>query len=242
MIYYAKTHIGSVRRNNEDAYYTPQQGEGGFFVIVADGMGGHNAGEVASRIVVDTFSDVLGGMQPEAVTEETLSAAMSQANARVVNDAEKNPERHGMGSTATVAVFCGKDVLIAHVGDSRAYLYHENSLKQVTRDHSYVQMLLDFGYINEQEAAGHPQKNIITRAVGTDAEIVTDIYRTTLATGDCLLLCSDGLNVMVSDENITKILRAGYAEAAERLVEAALDAGGADNVTVALAVKDGERT
>jgi protein phosphatase len=239
MTYYAISHKGNVRHNNEDACYAPENSEHGFFMIVADGMGGHNAGEIASGIVVDTFREMLNGMQPETVTEDTLRAAMNEANARVLSDAQKHPGRSGMGSTATAAVFRGNEALIAHVGDSRAYLYHDNCLRQITRDHSYVQMLLDLGYINEQQAAGHPQKNIITRAVGTDAEVITDIYRVALAEGDCLLLCSDGLNVMVSNERIAAILEEGYAAAAERLVEAALDAGGVDNISVVIAVKDG---
>jgi len=241
MNYYVETHKGNVRQNNEDSYFIPQKGERGFFIIVADGMGGHSAGEVASRIVVDTFRDAIGGMNPEDVTEEVLNAAMQKANSQVLADAEGNPDRHGMGSTATAAIFCGSAALIAHVGDSRAYIFHEGQLRQITRDHSYVQMLLDSGYINEQQAAGHPHKNIITRAVGIDPEITTDIYPCTLEAGDCLLLCSDGLNTMVNDEQIASVLKDGYEHAAQRLVAAALAAGGYDNVTVALAVKDGDR-
>lgn len=239
MTYFAKTHKGNVRRNNEDAYYAPLEVKNGFFAVVADGMGGHNAGEVASHIVVDTFREVLGGLQPESVTEEALRSMFNEANARVWKNAGMHPERSGMGSTATAAVFCGDDVLIGHVGDSRAYLYHEASLRQITRDHSYVQMLLDLGYISETEAAGHPQKNIITRAMGTDPEITVDIQRATLCPNDCLLLCTDGLNVMVPDERIAAILGGGYDTAAAGLIDAALAAGGEDNVSVVLAVKDG---
>lgn len=240
MIYYAKTHKGVVRRNNEDACYAPLPASRGFFAVVADGMGGHNAGEVASGIVVDTLKDMLGDTNPENVTEDLLRHIFSEANARVLADAEKHPDRSGMGSTATAAVFCGDSVLIGHVGDSRAYLYHEGGLRQITRDHSYVQMLLDLGYINEEQAVGHPQKNIITRAIGTDAEVVTDTHRIELSKRDCLLLCSDGLNVMISDEEIASILGGGYQEAAERLIDAALEAGGVDNVSVVLACMDGE--
>lgn len=238
MIYYAKTDKGAVRRNNEDACYAPT--EAGFFAVVADGMGGHNAGEVASGIVVDTLKNMLDGMKPEDVTEDRLRQIFSEANARVLADAKANPERSGMGSTATAAVFCGCDVLIGHVGDSRAYLYHEGNLSQITRDHSYVQMLMDLGYINEEQAAGHPQKNVITRAVGTDAEMDTDIFHTTMCKGDCLLLCSDGLNGMLTDQRIASILGDGYQGAAERLIKAALEAGGGDNVSVVLACMDGE--
>lgn len=240
MIYYAKTHKGVVRQNNEDACYAPSDASHGIFAVVADGMGGHNAGEVASGIVVDTLKDMFGDTNPEHVTEDLLRHAFSEANARVLSDVQKHPERCGMGSTATAAVFCGDSALIGHVGDSRAYLYHDGSLRQITRDHSYVQMLLDLGYINEEQAAGHPQKNIITRAVGTDPEVMTDIHRVTLSKGDCLLLCSDGLNVMISDQKIASILEGGYKEAAEQLIEAALEAGGVDNVSVVLACVDGD--
>ncbi len=239
MIYYAKTHKGNVRNINEDACYIPQRAKG-IYAIVADGMGGHNAGEVASRIVVDTFKLYLKGMKPQHVTEDVLQSAFSAANERVLADAEKNPGRSGMGSTATAAVFFGSHAMIGHVGDSRAYLYHEGVLKQITQDHSYVQMLLNLGYISPQQAAGHPQKNIITRAVGTDAQLKADIFHADLCSGDCLLLCTDGLNTMVSDKRIAEILGGGYKEAAERLVNAALEGGGVDNVTVVLAVKDGD--
>ncbi len=241
MIYYAETHVGSVRRNNEDACYIPQKGEGGFFMIVADGMGGHNAGEVASQIVVDTFKSAFADMEPEEITEDILCAIMERANSRVLEDAKQHPDRHGMGSTATAAVFCPKEVLIVHVGDSRAYLYHDGQLSQITKDHSYVQMLIDFGYINEQQASSHPQKNIITRAVGIDPDVTADIHHIVLLPGDCLVLCSDGLNNMISDNDIAEILKQGYECAAKRLVDAALTAGGKDNISVALAVQDGER-
>jgi PPM family protein phosphatase len=239
MIYYAKTHKGSVRHNNEDAYFVPG-GKGATFAIVADGMGGHNAGEIASRIVVDTFRSSLKGIKPQDVNEEVLQGIFSKANERVLADSEKNPDRSGMGSTATAAIFAGCHVMIGHVGDSRAYLYHAGGLKQITQDHSYVQMLLNLGYISEQQAAGHPQKNVITRAVGTDTQLKADIFQVDLCKGDCLLLCSDGLNVMVSDECIAEILGGGFKNAAERLVKAALEGGGADNITVVLAVKEGD--
>ncbi len=239
MIFYAKTHKGSVRHNNEDAYLAVTNGISIPFAIVADGMGGHQAGEVASRIVVDTFRRALQGMKPQGITEEALQNIFSNANERVLTDAGNNAVRSGMGSTATAAFFLDARAMIGHVGDSRAYLYHEGTLKQVTQDHSYVQMLLDLGYISEQQAAEHPQKNIITRAVGTDASLKADICDVAMSSGDCLLLCSDGLNVMVSDDRIAEILCEGYKDAAARLVNAALEGGGIDNITVVLAVMEG---
>ncbi len=241
MIYFAKTHQGKVRRNNEDSIYAPMIYGSGYFAVVADGMGGHNAGEVASGIVVDTLRERLNAVKPNDVTEILLRSAFTEANSRVLADARANPDRSGMGSTATAAVIYGDAAMIGHVGDSRAYLFREGLLKQLTRDHSYVQMLLDLGYINEQQAAEHPQKNIITRAVGTEEDMTADIYHVTLKDGDCLLLCTDGLNVMISDTQIAEILGGGFESAADQLVEAALEAGGADNVSVVLIVKDGDR-
>jgi protein phosphatase len=145
-----------------------------------------------------------------------------------------------MGSTATAAVFRNNEALIGHIGDSRAYLFRDGSLTQITKDHSYVQMLIDNGYITKKDALRHPNRNVITRAVGTDEEIDVDIFIIPLKKGDAILLCSDGLNGLVTDREIASILKRGIATATDELINAALDHGGEDNVSVVLAYMDGD--
>ncbi|MDD5018502.1 MAG: Stp1/IreP family PP2C-type Ser/Thr phosphatase [Eubacteriales bacterium] len=239
MKFYAKTHKGHIRRNNEDSFYAAP--DGGFFAVVADGMGGHNAGDIASSIVVDTVVKSLRAVKPEDVTKETMLELLSSANKCVWDDAAKNAKRRGMGSTATVAVFHGDDALIGQVGDSRAYLFSGGVLSQITKDHSYVQMLIDTGYISHKEALLHPQRNIITRAVGIEPEVEADVYSVALKKEDCVLLCSDGLNAAVTDEDIADILNGEIESAADRLVDLALQRGGSDNISVIIACMDGER-
>ena len=239
MIYFAATHTGR-RKNNEDSMFAPN-GPDGFFAVVADGMGGHNAGEVASRIVVDTIVDALNGADlPERVTAKDIENMLIAANTAVYDNAKKNRERLGMGSTATVAVFKRDSMIVGQVGDSRAYLLSNGQLSQITKDHSYVQLLIDKGYITQEEAQYHPQKNIITRALGTEEAVQVDTITVPLGDGDTVLLCTDGLNGVVPDNSIADILRAGINTAADSLVEAALASGGRDNITVIIAQKGGD--
>lgn len=239
MIYYSITDKGRIRKQNEDFVYAPQ-GNGGYFAIVADGMGGHKAGEVASRLVVHTVIENLKNLLPEDISEEVLSNALILANKNVWNESHADQHKEGMGSTATVAVFKDSKAIIGHVGDSRAYLYRERKLSQITKDHSYVQMLIDNGYITKKEASNHPARNVITRAVGTDEDLDVDIYTVQLKQGDTILLCSDGLNVAVPDNEIETTLGRGIAYAAGALIEAALNNGGSDNISVVLAYVDGD--
>lgn len=239
MKFYSKTDKGRVRKNNEDFIYA-SQGNGGYFAVVADGMGGHKAGEVASRLVVDTIKEALENKSPEQITEDVLSDALVLANKYVWNESHADQQKEGMGSTATAAVFNDTSVLICHVGDSRGYLFRDGTLSQITKDHSYVQMLVDSGRITKEEALDHPAKNIITRAVGIDESVDVDIYTLQIKHGDTVLLCSDGLNVTVSDNEIENILSSGISHAADALVDAALNNGGSDNISVVLAYMDGD--
>ncbi len=239
MIYYARTDKGKVRNQNEDFIYAPD-GNDGFFAVVADGMGGHKAGEVASRIVVDTIKDSLESAGAKNVTIQMLCDALKTANKNVWDEAQTNPHLKGMGSTATVAAFRGHEVIIGHVGDSRAYLFRDGALSQITKDHSYVQMLIDNGYITSKQAENHPNKNVITRSVGTDDIVDIDTFTVQLEKGDVILLCSDGLNIVVSDEDIEATLSNGIESAADSLVESALKNGGVDNISVVLAYMDGD--
>ncbi len=234
MIYYAKTHKGNVRKLNEDAVYIPE-GNDGFFAILADGMGGHSAGDVASSLIVSAVQSYFCGMDAASVSADHVKDALCEANTLVWNESRANVNRKGMGSTATIAVFVDHKAFIGQVGDSRAYLFRGGELQQVTKDHSYVQMLLDKGLINQEEAARHPQKNIITRAVGTDKAVDVDLFTVALQPTDVILLCSDGLSNAVEDEQIAGILSGDLSTAAERLIQAALDNGGTDNVSAVIA-------
>ncbi len=238
MIYYAKTHKGNVRKLNEDAVYIPED-ESGFFAVLADGMGGHSAGDVASSLIVSTVCTYFCDMDAASVTQDHLKDALCRANTLIWNESRANLNRKGMGSTATVAVFTDGKAFIGQVGDSRAYLFRDGALKQITTDHSYVQMLLDKGLINPEEAASHPHKNIITRAVGTEKDVDVDLFSVELQPDDVILLCSDGLSNAVSDEQIAGILSDDLSAAAEGLIQAALDNGGTDNVSAVIAVQSG---
>jgi protein phosphatase len=239
MTYYARTHIGLVRRKNEDSCFAAEV-KGGFFAIVADGMGGHSGGEVASGIVIDTARALLLDKAPYCLDQEDVRRLLVEANRNVLEKAGENRALKGMGSTATLVFICGKQAIIGHVGDSRAYLFRGAQLSQLTKDHSYVQILVENGYITQEEALVHPHRNIITRAIGTESELEPDVWTDELLAGDVLLLCSDGLSNAVSDEKIAGILQSGIPEAADRLIEASLAAGGPDNVSVVIAQMDGD--
>lgn len=221
---------GRKRRQNEDAFVC----EPPLFAI-ADGMGGAQAGEVASRLAAAAFEEGADAIRGE----EGVATVVRAANTRIFERAVHDPAVAGMGTTATVAVVDehASTVTFAHVGDSRAYLYRNGMLEQLTTDHSLVGELVRSGRLTEDEAAVHPHRSVITRALGTDAEVEVDTLTLEVAPGDLVLLCSDGLSAMVRDEEIVRLLETtGGAPraAAEALVAAANEAGGEDNVTVVL--------
>ncbi len=238
MTFYTRTHIGLVRKKNEDSCYAAELNDG-FFAIVADGMGGHNGGEVASGIVIDTSRLYLEEKPLAQLTPDDIIHVLSLSNKNVWEKACRDKELKGMGSTATLVLIRDDEAIIGHVGDSRAYLFRNGQLEQLTKDHSYVQILIESGYITKEEALRHPHRNIITRAIGTENEVQPDVLTIDLLTGDVLLLCSDGLNNAVTDETITEILKNGIPEAADKLIEASLAAGGTDNISVVIAETDG---
>ena len=221
---------GRKRRQNEDAFVC----EPPLFAI-ADGMGGAQAGVVASRLAAAVFEEGAAAVQGE----DGVATVVRAANARIFERAVHDPAVAGRGTTATVAVVdaAAATVTIAHVGDSRAYLYRLGSLEQLTTDHSLVGELVRSGRLTEDEAAVHPHRSVITRALGTDADVEVDTLTVDGAPGDLVLLCSDGLSAMVRDDEILRVLEATGAaprDAAEALVSAANAAGGEDNVTVVL--------
>ncbi|MDX6699014.1 MAG: family protein phosphatase [Solirubrobacteraceae bacterium] len=225
---FAKSDVGRQRRSNEDRAY-----EQAPLFAVADGMGGARAGEVASKIVVETLSEGL----PEAGSdEERLAAAVREANGRIHDLATAEPDRAGMGTTVTAA-YVGEDgVAIAHVGDSRAYRLREGTLERLTHDHSLVAELVRRGKLTEAEAEEHPQKSVITRALGPEAAVEVDRHTHLARDGDVFLLCSDGLTGMVPEDRIAEILAgaAGLKAAGQALIREANERGGRDNVTVVL--------
>lgn len=224
----SRTDIGCLRDHNEDSLVvTPP------LFAVADGMGGHAAGEVASEIAVR----VLPELAPEHPDGEALGRAIEEANRAVIQAAREGRGRQGMGTTMTAAMLEGERLVIAQVGDSRAYLLHQGKLQQLTRDHSLMADMIEAGQLTPEEARTHPQRSVITRALGSDAHLHPDIYEINVETGDRLLICSDGLSGMIFDDQIENTLRRVQdpQRCASQLVNEAIAAGGHDNVTVIVA-------
>ncbi|HVZ41938.1 MAG TPA: Stp1/IreP family PP2C-type Ser/Thr phosphatase [Candidatus Kapabacteria bacterium] len=229
------THIGLVRSQNED-YLGVQRTRNGLLLVVCDGMGGHRGGARASRIAVETaIADVEEG---SGSAGELLRHAVMRANDAIVKEAVQDGSLKGMGTTLVAALLSGEDATIANVGDSRAYLLpRSGAMERLTADHSLVGEMVQRGELSEDEAARHPRRNVITRALGTPGGIEPDIFRRRLAAGDTLLLCSDGLHGLVNDAVITELLRRRpVAGACDALVERALAEGGTDNVTAVVAL------
>ena len=223
--YAARSDVGSVREHNEDSYLAKSP-----LFVVADGMGGHEAGEVASSIAISTME----AHAPKSTSPEALEAAVLEANRAVLRGAEDGTGKPGMGTTLTAAFVFEDELVVAQVGDSRAYLLHNEALQRITRDHSLVADLIEQGRLTEAEARFHPQRSVITRALGSDPNMHPDLYTLHVEEGDRVLLCSDGLSSMVPDETIESILLAhkSPAHACDALVEEAIASGGLDNVTV----------
>ena len=202
-------------------------------LVVADGIGGQEAGEVASRIAVETMEDTA----PMFFDVEQLGTAVEYANQAVLDGVASGRGRPGMGTTLTAAVIEGDKLAVAQVGDSRAYRYRDGRLEQLTHDHSLVAAMVESGQLTEEEAREHPSRSIITRALGSDPDMKPDLFEFDLKKGDRVLLCSDGLSSMVTDQRIANVLskKPNPQEAADELVEVAKDAGGLDNITVIVA-------
>ena len=237
------TDVGRKRKHNEDAYLL--DAERGLFVV-ADGMGGHAAGEVASRLTVESIQEFISGTEDDhdntwpfgynnrySVDGNRLSTAVERANEKVMRAVSNRPELKGMGTTVVAALFDEKRATLVHVGDSRAYLFREAELRRLTDDHSWVQEQVNAGILSEEEARSHPLKNVVTRALGGGAHVAVDLLEIPVGDGDRFLLCSDGLTGMVSDEEITAALAS--TQSLERiirgLIELANERGGLDNIT-----------
>lgn len=229
-----RTDVGKVRANNQDA---PIVSEKLRLYGVADGMGGHKGGEVASTSARDDLLRELEGKTPSVAT---LSGAIEEVNRQIYHQQEHDDALTGMGTTLSVLWMSDNFVYIGHVGDSRVYLLRDGEFKQMTLDHSLVEQLVREGVLTEEEAQNHPMRNIITRAIGTDESVEVDVVVEERRKGDLWLACSDGLHGLVDDRQMRDALRQYAPEkAADVLLKAALDAGGRDNVTLVI-VHDGE--
>lgn len=229
-----RTDVGKVRANNQDA---PIVSEKLRLYGVADGMGGHKGGEVASTSARDDLLRELEGKTPSVAA---LSGAIEEVNRQIYHQQEHDDALTGMGTTLSVLWMSDNFVYIGHVGDSRVYLLRDGEFKQMTLDHSLVEQLVREGVLTEEEAQNHPMRNIITRAIGTDESVEVDVVVEERRKGDLWLACSDGLYGLVDDRQMRDALRQYAPEkAADVLLKAALDAGGRDNVTLVI-VHDGE--
>ena len=238
--YFAQTDPGRIRRNNEDSVLIGKESP---WVVLADGMGGYNAGEVASAMATSVVNIELGrwllnrGNEAHArEVKRAIKMGVDNANRAIFDAANANPTYSGMGTTVVVGVFMGARVFLGHVGDSRCYRLRGTALRQLSRDHSWLQAQIDAGVISVEQAKFAPNKNLITRALGVGPSVLLEINEFDAKTGDLFLLCSDGLSDMVPDETLAEILQSvgTLAWKAARLVEAANAHGGRDNISVIL--------
>jgi len=225
------SHIGKIRANNEDAYYLDEKHK---LIAVADGMGGHKAGEIASRIAIEAITSLVDiNDQSSIMPAEVFRKVFSAANQRIWNQAHETEDCKGMGTTLTAVWIVDDLAYVAHIGDSRAYLIHEGKIRQVTRDHTLVEELIKTGTIDRESALSHPQKNVLMKAVGADDSISPDLHEIEVYEGDIFLLCSDGLTHYLKDIEIGDLLTKSTAleTSLNLMTELALERGGADNIT-----------
>lgn len=234
----ALSDTGKVRKDNQDSYFAIHSKNGIYFLCVADGMGGHKAGDVASRYTATELKSYFSIWDENNFFKSTreIKNVISTVNASLYKMALSKKEYEGMGTTLTLCITDGNSGHIFHVGDSRAYLISESRIRRLTKDHSLVQYMIDTGQITKEEARNHPNKNVITRCVGTEADVDIDFYKFELNPKDRVLLCSDGLYDMISDDEIKNIVNDSRTAnaAVKKLVETANANGGSDNITAVL--------
>lgn len=241
MEFWGVTHKGCVRKENQDAYDTRQLDKNTILCVVCDGMGGARAGNIASTLAVDVFTQtVCGGWRSGMSWDKAdmlLKAGVREANAAVYEESSQIEEFRGMGTTLVAVLIRGKEASVVNVGDSRAYLISENGIRQVSKDHSLVQFMVDCGELTPEQAKVYPGKNLITRAVGTDSKVDCDIFRLEGERGEYFLLCSDGLSNMVDDQEILfEVAHVAKKESCcQRLLDIVISRGAPDNVTGVLA-------
>lgn len=227
--------IGNIRELNEDTYGVLEDRHFNLFII-CDGMGGHNAGEVASKMAKDTILTVMRNNPNEESHIESLVSAIKEANRNIFERSSSERTMSGMGTTVTTAVSYDGKLDIAHVGDSSLFIIRDSEIRKITKDHSYVQELVDAGKIKQNDAKHHPNKNIITRAVGTNAEVAVDTFRLETKKDDIFILCTDGLTDYLSDEEILNEVTSheNKRDSILTLADIAKDRGGKDNITLVI--------
>lgn len=250
MLHAVRSDIGLVRSMNQDGYVMVPEMPIGNLYLVADGMGGPSAGDVASQLAVDTVSSYIKEhVDADKDVSDVLLAAIQHGNQEIYQRSQANPEYEGMGTTIVCAIANQSSVHFAHVGDSRGYLYSRPELRQVTQDHSLVAELVRRGQLTEDEAKSHPQRNIVTRSLGTEPDSVPDVDMVSWRSGDAILLCSDGLTNLVLDSELVTFMdqacdsndEESLQSILDDLVNLALKRGGSDNITALIAVCKEER-
>lgn len=231
---YAATDVGLERSINQDYVYfsLTKVGELPNLFVVADGMGGHRAGDIASRYTVEKFVSLIReSTQKDLIS--MISNAISQVNGKLIDKASESADYEGMGTTLVVATVCDRLLRVANVGDSRLYVINED-ITQITRDHSLVEEMVSIGEIDRKDARTHERKNIITRAIGGYQDVEAEMFSVDLAPGDWIVMCTDGLSNMIEDKDILKIVKSCVSpeEAVKQLVQTANDNGGRDNISV----------
>lgn len=234
------TDVGSVRSDNQDSVYSDILAEECGLFIVADGMGGHLGGKTASSMAIDIISQTINKnfnvTLRSGEIKRLLIDSVNEANSVIYKKSLTDPELEGMGTTLVVMLISGNTMYTVSVGDSRAYVFNEGRMYQITNDHSLVADLVSKGVISNEEAKLHPQKNVITRAVGSEEDVFSDYFETNLNSGNVVLACSDGLHNVLSDSEIAKVISDDEENPANKLISLANERGGNDNITV-VAVK-----
>lgn len=233
--YFGKSDIGRIRKGNEDFFASDQLNGGEYLFVVADGMGGHKAGEVASKLGTLTFVEQYKKLRNNGtMISDAMNQAVKKANKAILKRALADPEKRGMGTTFSAIVFAEMNAYIVHVGDSRIYLIRDDKIQRLTKDHTFVEKMVEEGRISADEARDHPQKNILYMSLGARESFVPEIIDDLLIQeGDIYFLCSDGLNSMVSDHLIKEYALSYYPEeAVDKLIRMANDNGGTDNITI----------
>lgn len=233
---YYETNKGLLRKHNEDSFIVEETSPYGLYAV-ADGMGGHRAGEIASLIAINTIKECFGEnlINENFMPPLFINSSIEKANAKIKKESSNNKDYEGMGTTISIAVIDNftKTAYIGNVGDSRVYLIRHDKIKQITTDHTYVNELVKSGKITLDEAKNHPKRNVITRAVGIDEKVNIDIFEVELIDNDVLLLCSDGLTVHLSDKEILDTIKNyGSSESVQWLIKLSNDNGGTDNITL----------
>lgn len=240
---FCETDVGKSREINQDAYVARLLEDGTAFAVVCDGMGGANAGNVASaqasKIIYEYVLRSFQAPMTDSQIKNLLCSAVMSANLEVFDAASKNEELKGMGTTVVAAIATNGRCHVVHVGDSRAYVLRDKNLSQITTDHSVVQRMIENGELTADQARSHPRKNVITRALGVDENLNVDYNELEFLKDDVLLICTDGLSNMLSSEEITEIVTSKNPDAAvKQLVNAANEGGGFDNITTVLISND----